>query len=516
MESDKTEEFFIPYKFHDNIDELETTVFCRGTESGKNKNFTLRQKSWMVIDPFRYPDESEEDAIESLQRTFKTSHVYYDNNDRFLIRDYTLEDFNEYDYKYVSFLPDTYTTKIIMNKKRFFNLFSDKGEWLDTRGVGYPDIKKRHLLVYHDKSKDVLMYKVVIDESFQVLGESDWDLLRDEVDIIFSTVKQTVFEDKVSFKVPDRVDFAWISPEWRSDHLDVWYSQMIPSLYELSFISSRNMSDILSIDSRKGWEYLTDDIILSVNLSLYESTKINRFPKNFCSPGKYSKLYCYNIGDILLRLLESSHCRETINIWKRFRSLNIWSPIITNIYNYERLNPSSFVIPDSCVYMDNKYLITTHPLENDFVPVKTVGYMIVISEGSYLTFDVESKVSIFKGKHPLCQPLFPAVKRSIENYMLCSARNFDVNIEAICDLTDKTKDSLRVITKVTKANCHTYKDILDEKSLEKLELNKVKEVEIPTWLRENNMLSTKFDPKESLSASNTYIQNVLHSLDKIE
>lgn len=519
MDNEFSEEFFIPYKFYDDLDEGLTIVYCRGIESGSLNEFNLRQKSWLIVDPFRYSTQSDDEVLASLQKSFRTSAVFYDkDSDRYLVRDFDQTDFCEDDYKSVSFLPETYTTKIAMNKRRYYNLFSDKGEWTENKGVEYSKMESHQLLLSVDPKSETLMYKLVSGDNFENFTEEIWDSINQDIDIIFSNVRRSVFEEMLGAKIPSRIDFAWISDQWNADNLslDVWYGKNIEDIYLISYMSSRNLSQILNIESKKDWEYLTDDMLLSIDLSLYETTKCNRFSKNYCVPGKYRNLYFYKMGDILLRLLELSSCSKTVNIWKRFLSLSKWSSIISNVYSYERLNPINFTLPESCIYMDHQYFVTATPLEENYTPVFRADYMIVLSEGSYLTFDISNKKSVFKGRHPLCQPLFPAIKRSIENYMLCSAKNFNVNIEAICDVTDKTKDSLRIPIYITSANFNEHKRLLDEHTIEKFETGKLKELEVSAWLNIKGIITTEYNPKETLYASNIYIQNILHSLDKIE
>lgn len=521
MDTENLEESFIPYKFHDDIEDEVTIVYCRGVENGELREFNLRQKSWLIVNPFRCPAQSEEEVLASLQKSFRTSYVFYDkDSDRYLVRDFDQTDFCEDDYKSVSFLPDSYTTKIVMNKRRYTSHFSDKGDWLEKKGGEYPKIENHHLLLTVDFQTDALMCKKISEESFQPMTEGLWEEINNDIDIIFSNVRKSLFEDMLGAKVPSRIDFAWISPQWNPNSiaLDKWYHRNIEDIYKISYVSSRNLSQILSIESKKDWEYLTDDMILLIDLSLYETNKVNRFNRDYCIPGKYRNLYFYNIGDILLYLLENSYpsCGKTDNIAGKFSHFTKWGDIMYNVYSYERLNPMKLSMPDVCIYMDHQYFVTVSPLGENYTPQFKVDYMIVLVEGSYLTFNINTKKSIFKGKHPLCQPLFPAVKRSIENYMLCSARNFDVNIEAISDLTDKTKESLRIPAYITRANFNKYRSILEESVIEGFETGKHKEMEISTWLKDDGSVTSEYDPRENLNASNIHIQGVLHSLDKIE
>lgn len=522
MENEVLEESFIPYKFNDESQDGLTVVYCRGTETGTLREFNLRQKSWLVVDPFRYPTQSDDEILTSLQKSFRTSAVFYDKeSDRYLVRDFDQTEFNEDDYKSVSFLPDTYTTKIAMNKKRYYNLFTSNGEWTDIKGDGYPDMKKHQLLLSTDPKTDALIYKRVSDDNFENLTEEIWEFINGEIDIIFSDVKCSTFEELLGSKVPSRIDFAWISDQWNPNNLDldVWYALNDDDIYLISFMASRNLSHVLNIETKNDWEYLTDDMLLQIDLSLYETTKCNRFDKNYCIPGKYRNLYFYNMGEILLRLLENVQCSKTINIFKRFSVLSKWSSIISNVYSYEKLNPHNLILPEACIYMDYQYFVTITPLDDRYgtlSPFFKVDYMIALSEGSYLTFDINNKKSVFKGKHPLSQPLFPAIRQAIGNYMLCSAKNFNVNIEAISDMIEKSKESLRIPIYITTANFVKHRSLLDEETLEKFQDGRLKEKEISVWLKDKGTITTEYDPKETLYASNIYIQNVLHSLDKIE
>lgn len=510
-----TQGLFIPYKFHDNLDLKETEVFCRETKTSEFRKFTLGEHNWMIVDPFKYLLETEEEKVASLERTFKTTTVFYNSRDRYLIKNYNTSSYNEGDYKSVSFLPEVYPTKISMNQKRFYNLFTENGEWTSDRGHGYSDMQSYHILIKKTDDGNIL-YRRISEKKYQVLTKSLWVEIKNDVDIIFSTISRSHFKGEIT-TIENEKDYVYVSPKWLSgyDSIDSWYADNISNLYELSFLSSRNISDIVRIDSKKGWELITDDIMLSINMSLYESPKTNRFPRNYSSPGKYTKAYRYRLGEFLLRLMEGSTCKNTLEIWKTFCKLGKWNPIISNIFNYERLSPNSFVIPDSCIYIDNEYIITRAPLKY-IDHYDQVDYIAVLSEGSYITFDLGKMKTIFKGSHPLCQPLFSAGKRCIENYMLLSAKNSDVNIEDISDLTDKTSESLKILTTITPNNLEKYQDILPLDLVNRVSQGELSSIEVPMWLgKSTGSVTTVYDPEICIKSSNVYLDSLMHSLDKI-
>lgn len=508
-------ELYIPYKFYDDPIKKQTTVFCREVNSSKYREISLENSTWLILDPFRYPFESIEEKIVTLERVFKTNSVEYISCDRFLIKNYSMIDFNENDYKYVSVPPETYTTKIAINQKRFYNLFTEKEEWTNQRGSGYADMQDYHMIIKETSDGNIL-YRRISDQRYQIFTRSLWNEIKDSIDIIFSNLPKNVFETEIC-QLDNSKDYVFINENWMKnyDNIDEWYISNISKVYELSFLSSRNISDILSINTRKEWEFLTDDIILSVNPSLYESPKVNRFLKNYCTPGKYKQLYKYSIGEYLLRLMEGSNCKTTLDIWKIFSKLGQWNSIISNIFNYERLNPDVFMMPDSCVYIDNEHLMTRIPLD-EVRSIECIDYVILLAEGSYITFDVNEKKTTFNGAHPLCRPLFLAGKRCIENYMLCSAKNFDVDIEAISDLTDKNAESLKILITITKYNLKKYQDILPRDLVERISNGELNSIEVPIWLGKTvNSVTTVYDPKICIKSSEIYLDSLMYALDKI-
>lgn len=511
-----SEEKFIPFKFFDNPDRNIIEVYCRGVENGSFKMFTLKRNSWIIVDPFRYPSESEDEKILSLQDIFGTVSVFHNPCDRYLIKNSKPADLEENDFKYISFLPQSYTIEIIMSNKRFYNLFSEDGDWTEKRGTRYKNIQEHHLLVRYNQDGN-LECKTPHEDRYHVLDKQNWPLFSDNTDIIFTTIKKETFENLLDIKLENSVDYAKISNRWIPEDVSLhkWYLENISSIYELSFLSSRNISDIVCIDTRKGWECITSDIMLSISIPLFEASKVKRIPRNYAVPGKYNNIYAYRIGDLLLKLMEESDCKSTVGIFSKFSNLSRWSSIIANVFACEKLNPLEFIIPDSCVYIDNEYIMTKLPLE-ELKPVNTLEYIIIMAEGSYITFDSLTKKSYFHGQHPLCNPMFMAGKRCIENYMLCSASNFDVKIEAISDLTDKNADSLKIMVRITPDNINKYERVLPTYIIDQFDRNEISEKEIPMWLGENiNEYTTIYDPQTCIKTSNQYLVHLMFLLDKI-
>lgn len=530
QQDSSSQEFYIPYKFYDKTRTDESLAFCRSSTSGKFKIFTIPRKSWLIVNPFRCEDSSVDELIESLQRVFKTSHVYHDESDLFLVNDYDLSDFNEYDFKSVTFLDDNYSINIALSKKRFYNAFSDgdggdsgvsgkETPWTDQRIDSKTDVSLGHMFITYDSNGKHLLYRKSHGKDYQILTPKEWGLVNENIDIIFSDLTQESFQDLMNTKIQTRIDYVYVSPYWLSEYPDLrsWYEDYIEDLYQLSFMSARNMSDIVSVNSRSGWEILTDYIMLSKDISLFRSNKTNRFQTNYCIPGKYNNVYLYNIGDIQLSLLGNSACRQTVKTQRFLQNLSRWNHIISNVFNNSLLDPTSFVIPESCVYIDSQYMAMSVPLSRGYQPARKIDYMIALNEGSYLTYDIASKKSVFRGLHPLSKPLFPAVRKAIENYMLCSARRFEVNIEAITDMIDKNRSSLKIVTKITRSNLEIYRSILPEKVLEDFELGKIDSTELSTWLGKSvDSITAIYDPEVTPKTSSKFIQGILNSLDRIE
>lgn len=509
-------ETYIPFKFQDCPESGLTNVHCRSVESGVYKEFTLPKSQWLVVDPFRYPQESEEEKLSALETSFGTSHVYHDPSDRFLVKNYLLKNFQESDFKSIYRLPNKYTTKIAMNGKRFYNLFSDDAKWIDERGRSYKDLQDHHILVKRNPSGEYF-FRRPSDESFTVLDKEIWDMLNDTIDIFFSEIPQHEFENDFSTKIAGSTDYAHIAYGWISENqsLDKWYTENIRDLYNLSFLSSRNISDIVKIETSKEWSLLTDDILLSTDLSLFDTSKITRFPTDYCQVGKYVNVFKYRIGDLLLYLMSQSTCRGTLDIWKKFKDLSKWNSVIANIFNYEKLNPQEFIFPESCVYIDNEYMFTTRQLE-DITHVGFYDLVVIVSEGSYITYSMSSKSSSFHGIHPLCKPLFEAGKRCIEKYMVCLAKRIDIKPDSISELTDKTPESLRINITVTRNNINKYESLIPSEIVRSLDRREITDIEVPMWLGKNmTELVNVYDPVNTVKSSNQYLDHLMHLMDKI-
>ena len=540
-------EYYIPYKFHDSSEPYNTTVHCRGIDKDDYRSFKLVNSPCIIVEPFVYEDADESVLTTSLKKEFRTSKVTIiggeiKSSPPYLIKDYSVSDFKEDDYKFSKVMGDDYTTMIALNKKRFFNLFTKNGDWTSERSVDYDSAQKHHIIITYNSALEHLMYKRASGASasgdgsdpslpFQILSTKQWKEMMDDVDIIFTDLTRKEFEDIVVFEVPNRIDFASVDPSWLAGYtgLHTWYTENIEDLYRLAFISSRNMSDLVSISDRRGWKHLTDDILLSLNLDIYKSPSVEKFNTHHCVPGRYSNVYVYHLGDILLKFLELGGS-DGLNhhAWKFFRKFGRWNFVISEVFNRYILNPLKFSLPDQCFYMDESYIFTYEPITTNFEPCKKIDYMIALCEGSYITFNGSDKSCVFKGTHPLAKPLFPAVKKAVENYMLCNSRNFDVNIEAITDMADKNKSSLSIPITVTKSNLEMYRDILDPSLIEKFDLNKVSLETINVWVRKCDSedcldspspgltISCTYDGDRSIPIAEAHIRDVLYRLDRLE
>ena len=210
----------------------------------------------IIVKPFKYNNETYNDIDDSLSRIFKTSHVVR-NNDYYIITNYDEFNYIDINFNEVIKLPNNYTTKIILGNKRYYNIFKEDGEWTDSKGKEYPNISNHHLFLIEDSNGN-LLFKKYQDEKYQILTMSIWTDIIEDIDIIFTTIRK----DKFSFPVPNSTDYAWISPYWYDtiENLDEWYENNKKNLYLLSYMASRNISDILSCNSKNDWELLSDDI----------------------------------------------------------------------------------------------------------------------------------------------------------------------------------------------------------------------------------------------------------------
>jgi hypothetical protein len=100
--------------------------------------------------------------------------------------------------------------------------------------------------------------------------------------------------------------------------------------------------------------------------------------------------------------------------------------------------------------------------------------------------------------------------------MLCSARNFDVNIEAISDLTDKNSESLKIVTTITPNNLEKYQDILPKDLVNRVSQGELKSIEVPMWLGKTiGTVTTVYEPEICIRSSNLYLDSLMHALDKV-
>lgn len=499
---------YIPYFFSD--EDKHTVINCRNIENGEHKTFLLDHRPWLIVRPFRYHHGTEEETIDSLRRVFKTNFVEK-KDDYYLLSNYDSHDYIENDYKEVIPLPRNYTTKIVFAKKRYYNLFRGDGEWTDEKGHDYPDMAKYHLFLTEDSNGNV-MYKKASEPRFQMLTEVVWETLSLEVDIIFTTIRPEKFE----FNLPDSTDYAWISPYWREgiENMDYWYEKNKKNLYLLSYMSSRNLSDVLAVNTREEWGILTDDIFLSTDTGMYGKARVNRYNRNFSIPGKYRKVYVYNLGDILLSKMTDLPDKHTDKAYSLFKHLTDFPYIISSLYNSEAINPGSFTVPESCVYLNEKYMFTLKPLYQ-FEPVKNYEYIIILGEGSYLTFMTKTQECDFVGQHPLCKPLFSAAKKAIKTYMMWDSQNNNANISIIANMIDKTEETLAIPVVINQYNYKRYYEIIPDHIKEDFKTHKIKEFNTRYWLTDTGVASL-YDPIEVDRQSYAYIYDLLKQLDNIK
>lgn len=518
-------EKYIPYKFIDSKETSETIVFCREIESGFFKQFFLPAGKWIIIDPFRYENETIDEIKLSLKKIFQTSSVYYESSwDRFVISDYDGRNYDENNFKSSLVLPNNYRSKIVMNKKRFYNLFSSDGEWLNERGSGYFGMEKGHLFLY--QSLDGTWYsRTAIDP----LGEwriatGDSAINFEDTDVIFSSTRIEVFEKAFEVNIPPKVDYihlrtsAFIDERSNNENflfnerIDEWYEKNIRSLYTISFLSSRNLSEIL-LQTEKEWKELADDISLGLDPSLYGGRKITRFHRNFSNRGKYNKVYFYGMGDILLALMGRSLVPRTKMLAENLSGVSFLSEVIWNFFALEDLDPEKFLLPNSAVYMDKQFLVTYKQLDGIGEPHHTYDYMVVIGDGSYIVFDKKIDKTLFYGSHQLCNPIFPAVKKCIEKYIICKAHDYEAKIDAICRLTEKDEVSLRSDIEVTQRNVIDYQKYLSSDEIEKI--RKDEKVLLSLWLVSEEKSISHYEKTRVMGGSTEYIHTILQRLDRI-
>ncbi len=519
-------EKYIPYKFVDSKENSETIVFCREIESGFFKQFSLPAGKWIIVDPFRYENETIDEIKLSLKKIFQTSSVYYEPDwDRFVISDYDSTNYDENNFKSSLVLPKNYRSKIVMNKKRFYNLFSSDGQWLNERGSGYFGMEKNHIFIYQSVDKSWYS-RTAIDplNEWKAIDGGSIDLFFKDTDIIFSSTPVEVFEKAFNIHIPIKVDYIYLKAsvftEDRSNHenpffnekIDEWYNNNIRSLYTVSFLSSRNLSEIF-LQTEKEWKELADDISLGLDPSLYKGQKITRFHRNFSNRGKYNKVYFYRMGDIMLALMNRSLVPRTKVLADNLMGVSFLSEAIWNFFALENLDPEKFLLPNSAVYMDKQFLVTSKQLDGIGEPYYSYDYMVVIGDGSYIVFDKNIDKTIFYGSHQLCNPIFPAVKKCIEKYIICKAHDYEAKIDAICRLTEKDEISLRSNIEVTKRNMIDYQNYLS--STEREKLNRNENVMLSLWLISEEKLISHFDKTKVTSGSTDYIHTILQRLDRI-
>lgn len=499
---------YIPYFFSD--EEGQTIINCRHIETGEYKSFVSEHRNWIIVKPFKYHHETEEEVIDSLKKVFMTNHVKK-YEDYYILSHYDCHEYNESDYKEVIKLPSNYTTKILLNHRRYFNLFSEKDEWTSEKGRNYPDIESHHLFITEDSNGNT-MYKFADESKYQILTQIVWEDISEKVDVIFTTLRRSSFE----FEIPEKTDYAWISPYWREniEDMDEWYKENIKDLFLLMYMSSRNMSDILWINSREDWNLLTDDIFLSKDLGMYGKSRVTRYNRNYAVPGKYRNIYVYGLGQILINYMKNAGDKNTSTAYNLSSGLIQFPHIVSSLYNNETVTPIPFVVPENAIYLNEKYLFTISPLQN-ITPKSRVEYMIVIGEGSYMTFNQKTQDFKVYGQHPLCRPLFPAAKKAVRNYMMWDSQGGDANIRIISDMVDKNEETLAIQVLVNQFNYTKYIHLLPEDIKKKFGNGKISEYNFRVWMTNRNFVSL-YDSSQVDGPSDSYIYDLLKQLDKIK
>lgn len=499
---------YIPYFFSD--DDNQTTIHCRNIKTGEYKFFISEYRNWIIIKPFRYSYENEEDIIESLKRVFKTNQVKK-YEEYYILSDYDNHNYIENDYKEVIKLPSNYTTKILLNNRRYFNLFSENDEWTSEKGTSYPDIESHHFFLTEDLNGNFI-FKFANDSKFQILTPSIWENIYDRVDVIFTTIRRSKF----TLVLPEKIDYAWISPYWREniENMDEWYQKNIKDIFLLMYMSSRNVSDILWLNSREDWNILTDDIFISKDLGMYGKARLTKYNKNYAIPGKYRNIYVYNLGEILKNHMKNCTDHNTEIAYRICNSLSKFPYIVSSIYNNESVSPAVFSIPENSIYLNERYLFTISPLEG-YKEFNKIEYVIVLGEGSYMTFDQKNQDFKVYGQHPLCRPLFAAAKKSIRNYMMWDSQGGDANIRIISDMIDKNEETLCIPTVVNQFNYKRYMDVLPEDIKTRFGNGTITEYVLNLWLTNKGLVGI-YDPNIVDVPSNNYIYGLLKQIDKIK
>ena len=532
---------YIPYRYFQVPERNEIRIFTRGVEKDDRKTFVHTSSRWIIIDPHHYIDETDDDIMKMLSSQFQTTSVAYDERSRrFVVKDSTMPlgadsfSVDEQFFKSVNVLPDNYTTHIVMNQKRFYNCFESDGSWLTSRQA------KNHQSHHYFLTKEEFCKAT---NPTQTQGPKSFRKALHDVDIIFSNLDQDSIE-RLYGGIPNEIDFVRV-PQIDEDsskaliEIGVWYSENIAQLYKLSFISSRNLSDVWPQNkeiSRK----IAEDILLGLNLSLYSNNGVviaDRIPESFGERGKYSNVHFYQISTVLRKLLEESTDPITHEVGVSLEGIENFSDIITTIFLSQRLLPAEFMIPeDSVFYFDRRVLCSTErlPIEDYGVPTENVDYAIVLGAQSMIkciksnnfghrlnestrssTLDQEDHI-IPIGIHHICQPLFPAAWKAVKRYAIAMMYDYKTEWEMITRFVDQTGPDFEIDVIVTSSNIDQYKYLLDSEELELMEKKNV-ELKISVWLTgvEANQLSRKFEHVRTIAPSLSYIKRVLRVLDLI-
>lgn len=529
---------YVPYKYAKIVDSNEVQIFARGIERDDRKVFTHQSSDWLVVDPHRYVGENEEDIRRMLAGQFQTSSVSFDDkSSRFIVRNspvpigHNAFNINESDFRSLIQLPDNYTTHIIMNGKRFYNNIDATGKWLNSRQA------KSHQ-THHYFATATEFCRAVDPQHAKSYKSFRHAVSNGDVDIVFANIDQDDFE-RIYGHLPIEVDYVQIPSASTTirvktiNDITAWYVENIARLYKLSFISSRNLSDVWP-QNKESSKRIAEDILLGLNLSLYSGNSILydvTLPQSFGIRGKYSNVYFYKIGYVLRNLLQESADSLTNYVGKSLEGIEDFSDIISYIFMSTKLAPGDFTLPPHAFYFDRQILCSSAPiLQDDYeITRENVDYVIVLGAQSMIKCVKSSNHShylnagndqddhiIFTGLHHICTPLFPAALKAVRDYALGMMYNSLMDWEILVRFVDSHSSSFEIHLAITRANLDHYRYLLTPEEIETI-IKKDEILSISTWLTstDNHELTRTFDAVKTTVPSLNYIKRVLGTLDLI-
>lgn len=528
---------YIPYKYVKTPDRDEIRIYTRGVDRDERKVFTHPSNKWIIVDPHRYPDEGTDDRLRMLAAQFQTTSITFDErSDRFIIRDspitvgYRSFEIDDSDFKSLTVLPDAYATHIIMNGKRFYNSIENNGEWLDDRKA------KSHQSHHYFLSEKEFCRAM---DPTHPKSPSVFKGVEKDVDIVFTSLTSDRLSE-IYGDMPPEIDVVHIpsSPKFVMNSLleiSTWYIENIRQLYSLSFIASRNLSDVWP-QNKETSKLIAEDILLGLNLSLYNGLVSERLPPSYGVKGKYTDSYFYQIGPVLKGLLEDSACDKTSYVGKSLTGIEMFNDVIASIYLSSKLEPREFELPESTYYFDRRILCSSVPLHHkDYdVTFEHVDYTIIFGAQSMIKCIKSSNSShrlnnqvggngidqedhiIFTGIHHICRPLFPAAYKVVKDYAIGMMYGDLPNWDMLAKIVEKTQSNFEIKLSVNESNIDQYRHLLTPSEIKLVE-KKGDKLPISTWLTsmENSEISRVFDAGKNVVPSLNYIKRILSTLDII-